>query len=87
GQVFDWRLAEGVRDGSRLVLAGGLDPSNVAAAIERVRPWGVDVASGVELDECPGRKDPVRLRAFVEAAKAAEPPAYVGDREAPYDWQ
>lgn len=85
GRVFDWRLAEGVRDGSRLVLAGGLDPSNVALAITRVRPWGVDVASGVE--QSPGRKDPVRLRAFVEAAKAAEPPAYVGEREAPYDWQ
>jgi phosphoribosylanthranilate isomerase len=85
GRVFDWRLAEGVRDGSRLVLAGGLDPTNVAMAIARVRPWGVDVASGVE--QSPGRKDPVRLRAFVEAAKAAEPPAYVGEREAPYDWQ
>lgn len=87
GQVFDWRLAEGARDGSRLVLAGGLDPFNVAAAITRVRPWGVDVASGVELEQSPGRKDPVRLRAFVEAAKAAEPPAYEGEREAPYDWQ
>jgi phosphoribosylanthranilate isomerase len=85
GRVFDWRLAEGVRDGSRLVLAGGLDPFNVALAITRVRPWGVDVASGVEVR--PGHKDPVRLQAFVEAAKAAEPPAYVGEREAPYDWQ
>jgi phosphoribosylanthranilate isomerase len=85
GRVFDWRLAEGVRDGSRLVLAGGLDPDNVAAAIARVRPWGVDVVSGVELR--PGHKDPVRLRAFVEAAKAAEPPAYEAERDAPYDWQ
>lgn len=85
GRVFDWRLAEGVSDGSRLVLAGGLDPDNVASAIALVRPWGVDVASGVEAR--PGRKDPVRLRAFVEAAKAAEPPAYEGVGEAPYDWQ
>ena len=70
GDVFDWSLAEGAPlAGHRLLLAGGLDAHNVAAAIRRVRPWGVDVASGVE--EKPGRKDPARLRAFLTAAKTA----------------
>ena len=48
GKVFDWRLAEGAPHGRRVVLAGGLDPGNVAEAIRTVHPWGVDVASGVE---------------------------------------
>ena len=70
GEVFDWSLAEGAPlAGHRLLLAGGLDADNVAAAIRRVRPWGVDVATGVE--GRPGRKDPARLRAFLNAAKAA----------------
>ena len=70
GEVFDWSLAEGAPlAGHRLLLAGGLDVGNVAAAIRRVRPWGVDVATGVE--SRPGRKDPARLRAFLNAAKEA----------------
>jgi len=52
------------------VLAGGLRPENVAAAISQVRPWMVDVASGVE--SVPGRHDPERVRAFVEAARGAD---------------
>ncbi|HZU72272.1 MAG TPA: phosphoribosylanthranilate isomerase [Acidimicrobiales bacterium] len=85
GQIFDWKLADGVPDGHRLLLAGGLNPANVALAIEQVRPWGVDVVTGVEAS--PGRKDPARLRAFIAAAKAAEVPAYEGAEDGPYDWQ
>jgi phosphoribosylanthranilate isomerase len=86
GQVFDWRLAEGVPDGARLLLAGGLTPENVGEAIAKVHPWGVDVATGVESE--PGRKDARKLRAFIAAARAAEPPSYEGDEDrAPYDWQ
>ena len=97
GEVFDWSLAEGAPlAGHRLLLAGGLDAGNVAAAIRRVRPWGVDVATGVE--SRPGHKDPARLRAFIEAAKATgtqparddppaggKPPRPAGP--GPYDWE
>jgi phosphoribosylanthranilate isomerase len=69
GKVFDWRLAEGAPRGKRILLAGGLTPENVGDAIRLVRPWGVDVASGVEAD--PGHKDPAKLRRFVAAARAA----------------
>jgi phosphoribosylanthranilate isomerase len=69
GKVFDWRLAEGAPSGIRLMLAGGLTPENVGEAIRLVRPWGVDVSSGVE--EKPGRKDARKLREFVVAARRA----------------
>jgi phosphoribosylanthranilate isomerase len=69
GKTFDWTLAREVRKGaSFLVLAGGLDPENVATAIALVRPDGIDVSSGVEMS--PGRKDPARMRAFVAAARS-----------------
>jgi len=70
GQVFDWGLAEDAPSGLRLIMAGGLDPDNVAQAIVKVRPWGVDVASGVE--RSPGVKDPVLIRAFVRNARNAD---------------
>ena len=82
GQVFDWQLAE-VPDGLRVVLAGGLTPANVAQAIAKVHPWGVDVVSGVE--SSPGHKDPVKVRAFVAAAKAAGDRPYVPGDDAPFD--
>lgn len=69
GEVFDWRLAEGVVDPARLIVSGGLNAQNVGDAIAHLRPFGVDVCSGVE--ESPGRKDPRRLRAFVAAARQA----------------
>ncbi len=85
GKVFDWRLAEGAPRGRRLVLAGGLDPTNVADAIRTVHPWGVDVSSGVE--SSPGRKDPTKIRAFVQAAKAAEPEPYDPVDSPLFDWE
>lgn len=69
GKVFDWRLAEGAPSGIRMLLAGGLTPDNVADAIRLVRPWGVDVATGVE--ESPGRKSAEKLRRFVASAREA----------------
>lgn len=89
GEVFDWSLAEDApRSGHRVILAGGLDATNVATAIERVRPWGVDVSTGVE--QAPGRKDPVKLRRFIDAARAAAPAPSENDPGplgTPYDWQ
>jgi len=85
GQVFDWRLAEGVPAGQRLLLAGGLGPDNVAEAIAQVNPWGVDAASGLERE--PGKKDPRKLRAFIANAKAAARPEHLGEGTGPYDWQ
>ncbi|MDQ3305607.1 MAG: phosphoribosylanthranilate isomerase [Actinomycetota bacterium] len=84
GKVFDWSLAEDAPAGQRLVLAGGLTPGNVAEAITRVRPFGVDVVSGVE-DE-PGHKDARLVRAFVSAAKGAGRPGWEAAADAPYDW-
>ena len=86
GEVFDWSLADGVPLNRKVILAGGLTPETVAEGLKAVRPWGVDVATGVERE--PGKKDPVKLRAFVAAAKAAAAPRYEGDEDdVPYDWQ
>ena len=85
GQVFDWSLAAEAPGGVRLMLAGGLHPENVADAINQVRPWGVDVVTGVE--KAPGRKDASKMRAFIAAAKAAEPEGYEGGEDMPFDWQ
>ena len=87
GEVFDWSLAEGAPDGVRVLLAGGLNPDNVEAAIRKVRPWGVDSASGTEAS--PGRKDATKVRLFVarakEAGKALEE-GWTPTDEGPYDW-
>ncbi|MGC9359938.1 MAG: phosphoribosylanthranilate isomerase [Anaerolineae bacterium] len=70
GQAWDYSLASERRPPeARLILAGGLGPHNVADAVRAVRPWGVDVASGVE--GSPGRKDVQKMRAFVREAKGA----------------
>ena len=66
GETFDWELARGVEG---LILAGGLTPHNVAEAIRTLRPYVVDVASGVE--SSPGKKDPAKVAAFIRAAKEA----------------
>lgn len=70
GQVFDWAMAAEVPVGQRVMIAGGLTPENVEAAIARTRPWGVDVVTGVERE--PGVKDAIKLREFIAAARAAE---------------
>jgi phosphoribosylanthranilate isomerase len=89
--VFDWAMAGDLPEGQRLVIAGGLHPGNVAAAILRSKPWGVDVTSGVEA--APGVKDPMKVKAFIEAAKRAEVQMAAEEAAAPespglgpYDW-
>ena len=84
GQMFDWTLIDGVPQDARLLLAGGLTPDNVATAIARVKPWGVDVSTGVERE--PGRKDATRMRTFIVNARQASPRAWLGPDELPYDW-
>ena len=69
GRTFDWAIAAEVAKERKLTLAGGLTPDNVAEAVRLVKPFRVDVASGVELE--PGRKDPELVAAFVKAAKSA----------------
>lgn len=66
GQVAPWPAIYAVARRYPLLLAGGLTPENVADAVRTVQPWGVDVASGVEAG--PGRKDPQKVRRFIEAA-------------------
>jgi phosphoribosylanthranilate isomerase len=86
GAMFDWSLAEGAPIGRRVILAGGLTPLNVADAVRRVNPWGVDVATGVE--ESPGRKDARKVRDFINRARGAVPAAYHSESpHRPYDWQ
>lgn len=70
GHVVDWELATEVAQLGQMTLAGGLHQDNVGEAIRTVRPFGVDVSSGVESSF--GLKDPARIRAFVEAVREAE---------------
>jgi phosphoribosylanthranilate isomerase len=75
GKTFDWSAtAQAIRQaqletGGKVIVAGGLNAENVAAAIAAFAPWGVDVASGVEVS--PGKKDPARLESFIAAARRA----------------
>jgi phosphoribosylanthranilate isomerase len=70
GTRADWQLAAEAARETELILAGGLGPENVAEAIAAVRPWGVDVSSGVE--SSPGTKDPKLIMEFIARARAAE---------------
>ncbi len=70
GKSFDWSILDGGAANVPFMLAGGLNPANVGGAIARLRPFGVDVSSGVE--SAPGVKDVGLIRAFIEAARAAD---------------
>jgi phosphoribosylanthranilate isomerase len=69
GECFNWNLAQEVAKRFPVVVAGGLDPKNVAGLLERVAPWGVDVSSGVETR---GNKDTSKIKAFIEAVRKAD---------------
>ncbi len=69
GRVADWNAAQTLAATYPIFLAGGLTPENVAQAIAQVRPWGVDVASGVE--SAPGKKDHAKIQAFIQNARLA----------------
>ncbi len=69
GITFNWRLAQQVAKEFPVIIAGGLNPENVAQAIETATPWGVDVSSGVETD---GTKDIAKIKAFIEAVKRTD---------------
>ena len=69
GVAFDWNLAQQVARRFQVIVAGGLDPENVAQVIEAVSPWGVDVSSGVEVE---GVKDTAKIRAFIEVVRKTE---------------
>ena len=69
GHTFDWEVARRVAERVPMLLAGGLSPENVGEAVRLVHPWAVDVSSGTETN---GRKDHARVRAFIEAVRAAD---------------
>jgi phosphoribosylanthranilate isomerase len=74
GKTFDWKTAatriQEIGKTVKVVVAGGLNPTNVVDAIHILKPWGVDVASGVE--STPGKKDPEKIRAFIDAVRNTE---------------
>lgn len=65
GKTFDWKIAADLK--IPVIMAGGLTPKNVAKAVQAAKPWGVDIASGVE--SSPGIKDPEKVKAFIRNAK------------------
>ncbi len=74
GKAFDWQriapLVQVMNKSVKVIAAGGLTPENVAKAMKILRPWGVDVSSGVEM--APGKKDPAKVRAFIRAVRDAD---------------
>ncbi len=70
GQTWDWTRAAQLARRYPILVSGGLTPANVADAVQQLKPWGVDVCSGVEAE--PGRKDHGKLRAFVAAVREAD---------------
>lgn len=92
GNLIDWSLLSEIPDSVRVLLSGGLTAENVTEGIQQVHPWGVDVCSGVERE--PGHKDPIKLREFIAAVRAADQTKRDDDKdedewnpiEHPYDW-
>jgi phosphoribosylanthranilate isomerase len=77
GQTFDWTIAESIQNmGLPVIIAGGLTPDNIGEAVSNIRPWGVDVAGGVEAG--PGVKDVDKLQKFIGGAKQAAAEANKG---------
>jgi phosphoribosylanthranilate isomerase len=73
GRPVDWRRLAQLATSAKMILAGGLDEENVADVVAEIKPFGVDVSSGIET--APGQKDPERMRSFVAAARSALPSA------------
>jgi len=69
GQTFEWELASQVSQKYSIIIAGGLSPTNVEQAIKTVKPWGVDVSTGVETE---GSKDVSKIKAFIQAVRRAD---------------
>ena len=69
GQTFDWQLAREAPSRFPLLIAGGLNPTNVIRLVAEVQPWGVDVSTGVETD---GQKDAAKIVAFIESVRRVE---------------
>ena len=69
GQVFNWEVGQELARSFSFLLAGGLNPENVAEAIRRMRPWGLDVSSGVETD---GRKDAAKIVQFIDRVRQTD---------------
>ncbi|MEO8162688.1 MAG: phosphoribosylanthranilate isomerase [Ilumatobacteraceae bacterium] len=87
GDLIDWSLLSEIPDSVRVMLSGGLTSENVIAGIQLVHPWGVDVCSGVERE--PGHKDPIKLREFIAAVRAADQTKSEDEWnpiDQPYDW-
>lgn len=71
GTAFPWRVVAPIARNRQIIVGGGLTPENVSNCVRAVRPYGVDVRSGIETD---GRKDPMKMRAFVQAVKDTDAP-------------
>jgi len=84
GRLFDWSVAVAAKQYARIILAGGMKPENVAQAIKMVKPYAVDVCSGVECK--PGQKDKLLLRSFLQEVERGRSEATTGSFSVPAEW-